>query len=367
MPALNANTRFELTNAGHVVNQLLDHFVEHADVRRADDNAQLVLSFGQAEVKWDDSNVSVDVGSEDEVGLAYMKYSIAEHVLEFLDKGSAKPKIVWKGDGASGGPLPYFREMQVVSVSNVTPHMRRIRLKGDNLLRFSQGGLHIRLLFPPKGLEKPEWPLMGEDGRPVWPEGEAKLATRVYTIRKIDPEAGWVDIDMVVHGEDCDAPGSGWALSTKPGDIVGMTGPGGGGNGITAKWCLLAGDETALPAIGRILENLAEGVKAVVRIEIGDASEEQELVSRADVDLQWLHRNGAEAGTTTLLQDAVCTVELPEGEEDIYVWAACEFKAFRTIRTYMRKERNIPKERQLVVAYWRHGFDGDNARREAKD
>lgn len=366
MSALNANTRFSLNNAGHIVNQVLDHFVEHADVRRDGRTAQLVLSFGQAEVKWDDENVSVDVGSEDETGLAYMKYSLVEHVLEFLDKGSAKPKIIWEGDGAAGVVPPFFREMQVVSVSNVTPHMRRVRLKGDNLARFGEGGLHIRLLFPPKTLATPQWPLMGEDGRPVWPEGDAKLATRVYTIRKIDPQAGWVDIDMVVHGEDSDAPGSGWALSTKPGDIVGMTGPGGGDAG-DAKWYLLAGDETALPAIGRILEKLPEGAKAVVRVEIGDATEEQNLVSSADVDLQWLHRNGQEAGTTTLLQDAVRAVEFPEGEDDIFVWAAGEFKAFREIRSYMRKERKIAKERQLIVAYWRHGYDGDNARRGASD
>ena len=366
MSELNANTRFTLTNAGHIVNQLLDHFVEHADVQRDETRAKLVMSFGEADVQWDGETVSVDVKSDDETGLAYMKYSIAEHVLEFLDKGSPMPKIVWQGDVAAGLPLPYFREMQVVSVSNVTPHMRRVRLRGENLQRFSHSGLHIRLLFPPKGLAKAQWPVTGDDGRPVWPEGDAKLATRVYTIRNIDPEAGWVDIDMVVHGDDCDAPGSGWALTAKPGDIVGMTGPGGGDAG-DAKWYLLAGDETALPAIGRILERLPEDAKAVVRIEIGDKAEEQKLVSRANVDVQWLNRNGAEAGTTTLLQDAVRAVELPEGEEDIYVWAGCEFNAFRNIRSYMRKERNVPKNRQLIVAYWRRGQDGDNARKASEE
>ncbi len=364
MSELSANACFALSNADHVVSQVLDHFEQHADVHRKGTEAKLVLSFGQADVRWDGETVSVNVKSEDEIGLAHMKYAIAEHVLEFLDKGGAKLKIVWEGDGAAGLPLPYFREMQVVAVSNMTPHMRRVRLKGENLFRFSRLGLHIRLLFPPKGLAKPQWPVTGEDGRPVWPDGEAKLATRVYTIRNIDTVAGWVDIDMVIHGDDCDAPGSGWAVSAKPGDIVGMTGPGGGDAG-EAKWYLLAGDETALPAIGRILERLPQGVKAVVRVEIADAAEEQMLVSQADVDLQWLHRNGAPAGTTTLLQDAVRGVETPK--DDIYIWAGCEFNAFRAIRTYMRKERNVPKDRQLIVAYWWRGHDGDNARHGAED
>lgn len=365
--SLNANARIALDNPDRIVNQLLDHFDEHGDVERNKGSAKLVLSFGQADVRWNDEAVDVDVRSDDDTGLAYMKLSITSHILEFLDKDETAPKIRWVGDGAAGELLPYFREMKVLSVCDVTPHMRRVRLQGNDLKRFSQHGLHIRLLFPQKALAQPQWPVMGEDGRPVWPEGEAQIVARVYTIRQLDADAGWVDIDMVVHGDDCDAPGSGWAMSVKPGDIVGMTGPGGGDAAQDAKWYLLAGDETALPAIGRILERLPEGAKAVVRVEIDSAAEEQLIQSKADVDLQWLHRNGEEAGTTTLLQDAVQAVELPENEESIYVWAGCEFNAFRAIRTYMRKERNVPKDKQLIVAYWRRGKDGDNARRGSDD
>lgn len=363
---LSASTRFALADPNRIMNKLLDHFVEHAEVERADGAAQFRSAFGKADLRWDDETVSFDVQSGDDTGLAYMKLSIAEHVLGFLDKDEARPRIVWQGDGVAGGLPPYFRAMEVISVSNVTPLMRRVRLKGKDLGRFAQHGLHIRLLFPPKDTTWPVWPVMGEDGRPVWPDGDDKLDVRVYTIRAIDVEAGWVDIDMVVHGEDCGAPGSGWALRAQPGDPVGMTGPGGGDAG-EAKWYLLAGDETALPAIGRILERLPEGTKAVVRVEIDGPAEEQVLKSRADVDLQWLHRNGAEAGTTTVLQDAVRAVELPEGEEDIFVWAGCEFSAFRAIRSYMRKERDIPRQRQLIVAYWRRGLEGDNARRGTDD
>ncbi|MFD1198512.1 DUF2218 domain-containing protein [Brucella gallinifaecis] len=365
--SLNANARIEVDSPDRIANQLLDHFDEHCDVEREENRAKLVLSFGQADVRWDGEAINVDVRSDDDTGLAYMKLSIASHLLEFFDKNKTPPKISWVGDGAAGELLPYFREMKVVSVSNVTPHMRRVRLQGENLQRFSQHGLHIRLLFAPPTLAKPQWPIMGEDGRPIWPEGEAQIVARVYTIRRIDVDAGWVDIDMVVHGDDCDAPGSGWAMSVKAGDIVGMTGPGGGDAAHDANWYLLAGDETALPAIGRILERLPQGAKAVVRVEIDSAAEEQLIQSKADVDLQWLHRNGEEAGTTTLLQDAVRAVDLPDSEEKIFVWAGCEFNAFRTIRTYMRKERNVPKDKQLIVAYWRRGKDGDNARRGSDD
>ncbi len=209
-------------------------------MERNESSAKLVLSFGQADVRWNDEAVDVDVRSDDDTGLAYMKLSIASHILEFLHKDETAPKIRWVGDGAAGELLPYFREMKVVSVSDVTPHMRRVRLQGSDLKRFSQHGLHIRLLFPQKALAQRQWPVMGEDGRPVWPEGEAQIVARVYTIRQLDADAGWVDIDMVIHGDDCDAPGSGWATSVKPGDIVGMTGPGGGDAAQDAKWYLLA-------------------------------------------------------------------------------------------------------------------------------
>src|SRR4051794_2715006 len=67
---------------------------------------------------------------------------------------------------AAGTPLPYFREMRVVGATNVTPRMRRVRLKGRDLARFAIGGMHVRLSFPPKPGIVPQWPVTGEDGRP---------------------------------------------------------------------------------------------------------------------------------------------------------------------------------------------------------
>lgn len=88
--SLNASTRFTVNNPSRILDQVLDHFVEHADVERQENSARLVLSFGQADVQWDKDAVSVDVKSRDETGLAYMKYSIVEHVMEFLEKGQPK-------------------------------------------------------------------------------------------------------------------------------------------------------------------------------------------------------------------------------------------------------------------------------------
>ncbi|PRD41077.1 phage tail protein [Phyllobacterium phragmitis] len=360
---LSATARVTLSKPDIIMSRLLEHFAEYADISSAERRGEIALSYGRAMIEADDESLTFHAEGEDDTGLAYMKHSMAEHVLEFAD--GETPRIVWIGDGAAGAPLPYFREMRVVSARNVTPHMRRVRLRGRNLERFARGGLHIRLFFPPKGVTTPQWPVTGEDGRPLWPDGEMKLTNRVYTIRNIDVEMGEVDIDIVIHEGD-ETPGSSFALNAGEGDPVGMTGPGGGSVG-EADWYLLAGDETALPAIGRILESLPAHVKAVVRIEIENAAEEQDLRSDADVDLVWLHRDGREAGTTTLLEDAVRAVEFPAEGTRAFAWAGCEFAAFRAIRSYLRKERKLDRQDHLVVAYWRRGFDGDNARRDKDD
>ena len=122
-------------------------------------------------------------------------------------------------------------------------------------------------------------------------------------------------------------------------------------------WYLLAGDASALPAIGRRLEELPERARALVFIEVADASEEQRLASKARVSLTWLHRNGAEAGTTDLLEKALRQVQLPPG--DGFVWVAGEATSLKPIREHLLQERGLKKEWTKVTGYWKRGV-GDH-------
>jgi NADPH-dependent ferric siderophore reductase len=99
----------------------------------------------------------------------------------------------------------------------------------------------------------------------------------------------------------------------------------------------------------------------VVRIEIADPAEEQPLTSAANIDLAWLHRGDAQPGMTTLLEDAVRNVAIPEDGRRGFVWAGCEHKAFRAIRKYLRGDRGLGRDQHLVAAYWRRGFEGDES------
>jgi NADPH-dependent ferric siderophore reductase len=202
----------------------------------------------------------------------------------------------------------------------------------------------------------PVWPIMAADGRQAWPEGERPVS-RVYTIRRIDVEAGEVDIDFVLHDGD-DMPGARFGMEAGPGAIVGVTGPGGGNLKQAARYLFL-GDETALPAISRMLEELPPEAEATAFVEIADEAEKQALSLRPGIDLRWLSRDGRPAGTTTLLEDAVRSVDRVWPEGDIHVWVGCEQAAARAIRGFVRKEMRLPRERHLVAAYWRRGQAGD--------
>src|SRR5690606_21980533 len=123
-------------------------------------------------------------------------------------------------------------------------------------------------------------PTLGPRG-PEWPEGAVKPAARDYTLRRFDPATGELDLDFVVHDA---GPATSWAVQAQPGQSLTMIGPRGAFLIPTSfDWHLLVGDETALPAIGRRLEELPTGSKAIAIVEIANADEEQRLNCVADV------------------------------------------------------------------------------------
>lgn len=292
---------------------LHDYFSEFGAVRRSERTCWIETGFGLARLDCGSRTLNVEASGGDETALAYVKLAMAEQILTLGATLGLNPQIVWTGDHAAGQPLPYFREMRVVQACSVTPRMRRVRLAGQDLSRFAKGGLHVQLLLPGAGVSTaiPEWPTMGADGRPIWPTGTKSLSARTYTIRTIDVARGEVDIDFVLHEGD-HMPGATFAASAAPGDIVGMTGPG-GGTIADADAYLLIGDETALPAIARILDMLPAHVHATVIVEVADEAECQHLPSKASTDVQWLFRAGRQPGTTALLADAIRPLRRPDG------------------------------------------------------
>jgi NADPH-dependent ferric siderophore reductase len=263
----------------------------------------------------------------------------------------------WIGDG-SGPALPAdFRVLTVTGVETITPHMRRIRFRGENLARFDAlEALHVRLFIPPEGLAEPIWPMIGEDGLLMQAPAETRPVVRKYTIREIDAGAGTLAIDFVLH--DDAGPGSAFALRAQAGDRIGMAGPGGRGLKPAERHVFLA-DETGLPAVARMLENLPAEAVGQVFLEVADAAEEQPLRHPEGIAVTWLHRKGAAPGSLPLLQQAFAALEWPAEGPPTYLWAAAEHAAFKTIRAASRSKLRPERDQNLVVSYWRNGASED--------
>jgi len=349
--ALQAEAEVAIPNPAHTIEKVFEHLAGHdLDIRRIADGAAASLLYGTASMHALADGVLMRARAEDEAGLAYIKGMMASHLIEFAE--GPRPQIVWTGDGVDATTFPNFREMRVVRIADITPHMRRVTLSGHGLERFATHGLHFKLFVPPAGVSEPEWPVPGKDGLPIWPSDDKRPKIRTYTVRSIDPGAGTFDVDFVMHGDR--SVGSRWAMHATPGDIVGVRGP--VGRPVPdADWYLLAGDETALPAIARTLESLPAGKAGVALIEVADESETQPIRHDTGIEVRWLFRNGAEPGTTTQLADAVRAVPMPAAGTRIHAMAGVEFDTFKAIRRYWRDELGLDKKDVLATAYWRRG------------
>ncbi|ENO88331.1 siderophore-interacting protein [Thauera linaloolentis] len=351
MTQLAAQAHVRLPAPEDTLTRLGEHVREHG-FQFQRDGADWALSIhdGCARIRVDGERLDIRIEAATLDALHDLKVIVASHVLEFSPQAS---EIRWQGDGSQLRESPAFRVLRVIAARDLTPRMRRITLAGERLERYAGlTNLHCKLLLPQPGDTAPEWPTLADNGLPRMPEGDKRLDARTYTIRHIDLEAGTLDIDMVVH--EPAGPGGSWAQRARPGDLVGMRGPGGLG-AREADWTLLAGDETALPAIARILENLPASARGVALIEVQDDSGRLELRAPAGIELRWLLRGAHAPGTTTLLADGVRAVAWPEAGTRLFVWAGLEFDAFRAVRGYLRKERGLSAAEHLVVAYWRRG------------
>ena len=186
-------------------------------------------------------------------------------------------------------PTRRFRPVEVLSVRRLTPRLVRVAFGGDALDGFEIAAptQHVKLLFPAPGEDAPALPKFGPDGL-RFPEDRPRPPMRTFTPRRFDAASTTLEVEFVLHG---DGPAATWAEQAAPGQRIAVAGPGGRmpltlGPG---RW-IVAGDESAVPAMATLLDALPASASAEVYVEVDDASDEIELASAAQVTATWLRR-----------------------------------------------------------------------------
>ena len=236
------------------------------------------------------------------------------------------------------------RKLEVLRVVDLTPRMRRITLGGPELAGFISLGSddHVKLFFPQTA---EELAALENLQLSAGLKGSAMPPMRDYTPRRYDLNTFELDIDFVLHG---DGPAATWAAQAQPGQYLHIGGPRGSMvvPDIFDSY-LLIGDETALPAIARRLEELPANRRALVVVEVENALEQQPLNSAASVEVIWVHRDMPG-------EDLLNTVEgltIPAGE--LYAWAATESALSRKVRRVLLDTHGLNEEFVKAVGYWR--------------
>lgn len=248
-----------------------------------------------------------------------------------------------------------LRRVTVRRVHEVTPRMRRVVLGGEDLDTFMRDGTrhpafaapgfddHIKLILATEGDVHAALPAQLPHGI-EWTPAEHRV-TRDYTPRRVDLQEGELHLDFVVHG---DGPAEAWSASAREGDELWFVGP---KSSLRLPerldWIFLIGDETALPAIGRFLDERPLDATAHVLVTVPDDSARQELALRDGDTVTWVV---AEPGDAAALDAAVRALPVPAGEG--YAWAAAESRALLPVRRYLQRERKLPKDRLNVTGYW---------------
>ena len=277
--------------------------------------------------------------------------------------------------------------VRVDRIDRLSPNFLRVTLASAELADLGRPGpdQRIKLVFPLPDTGFSTFPQC-EDWYGAWrglPD-ECRNPIRTYTIRDADPDARRLVVDFVAHGET--GPASRWVTHARPGDELVVLGPDASSDVDSsgyewrpgaARTLLLAGDETATPAVCAILESLPADAAGAVFLEVPTVEDALPVRAPAGVRVSWLARDGAHygarlshavtswagawatgPGTTDIPLDEEREIlwEVPTGpDEGLYAWLAGESGAITRLRRHLVGELGIDRSRVAFMGYWRFG------------
>lgn len=229
--------------------------------------------------------------------------------------------------------------------------MMRIVLTGPALEGLDPGlpAASVRLLLPvdPTEVVLPTW-----SGNEFLLEGGSRPIIRTLTPLRLERDPLELHLEVVRHGH---GPLSDWAGTARPGDRAAVSGTGRGYDiEPAARAYLLAGDESAMPAISVILPELPVEAEVQVLVEVRDLAACLELPAHPGATVSWLQLETDSRPGDSLVA-AVADARLGP---DVRVWAAGEAAAVHRIRRHLFDERDLPRSRAVIRGYWKHGRGG---------
>lgn len=243
---------------------------------------------------------------------------------------------------------PPFRRVRVRSAEALSPRMLRIVLGGDELAGFTipSAASSVRLLLPPPGsdaLVMPTW----SGNQFELPDG-SRAPIRTFTPRYFDADRLELTLDLVLHDQGA---ATDWARTAEPGDEVAISGPGRAEDlDPDAQSFLLVGDESAIPAIGQLLEVIPDDRPVEVHVELGEPTARLDLPAHPRATIAW---HDADPGGTpgAAMVAALRAVDpLPDA-----VWVAGEAAAVQRARTYLFDECGRSRSTVTARGYWKLG------------
>ncbi|GJO29586.1 hypothetical protein NJB1507_36910 [Mycobacterium marinum] len=261
----------------------------------------------------------------------------------------------------AGRPVHTF---EVVGTQQLAPHMVRVRVGGSGFDTFVPSEFtdsYVKLVFVAHDVDVAALP------RPLTLDcfsslpPEKQPAVRTLTVRRVDAAAREIVLDVVAHGEHGVA--GQWAAAAQPGEPVYLMGPSGAYKpDPEADWHLLAGDESALPAIAAALEALPADAVGKAFIEVAGPDDEIELRAPESFQINWVYRGGRadlvsadRAGDHAPLIEAVKTALWLPGQVHVFIHGEAQ-AVMHNLRPYIRKERGVDaKWASSISGYWRRG------------
>jgi NADPH-dependent ferric siderophore reductase len=252
----------------------------------------------------------------------------------------------------------------VAAVDDLSPHLRRVTFVAPRIADVVTAGPDQRikvLLAPPNGDEitlptGPEW-------YPKWcaQPVEERFIMRTYTVRALRAEVAELDIEFVLHGVN--GPASAWVSQAQPGEQVGLILPfavdttstkGLLQSGVdyvppaTSVRRILVADETALPALAGILEQLPAAVHATVFVEVPDTADIRDLPTPGGATITWVTPD-----TGLSLFETLKCADLPFDAD--FAWVAGESSMIKSVRRHLVNAIGMPKAAISFQGYWKRG------------